>query len=187
MALSSAGSFCSRSRGSVPALKCWCADDAGAEFLAPNARTPWSAAASAGARPLQAPGSRAICARPGTAPGRPCAWRGSGSTCTNSAAHRSRRSVSSGALTLNSSTSRPLHRRRQRLVGLGRRIDQEEMRCRAPPAPAARRGATSAADLTVMRSSAKSVLSTRVSACASSMPTWAPAKGCSRVLRISRS
>ena len=35
-------------------------------------------------------------------------------------------------------------------------------------------GATSAGDFTLMRSSAKSIFSTRVSACASSMPTCAP-------------
>ncbi len=47
--------------------------------------------------------------------------------------------------------------------------------------------ATSSGDFTVMRSSAKSVLSTRVSAAASSIPICAPAKGWSRVLRMRRS
>ena len=54
-----------------------------------------------------APGCRAICATPDIAPGRPWSWRGS-AACARSRARRARGAAqSSGAVALNSSTSRP--------------------------------------------------------------------------------
>ena len=50
-----------------------------------------------------------------------------GKVCTTSRAQSSRRSQSSGAVALNSSTSRPFTACRQRPERLGRRIDDEEM------------------------------------------------------------
>ena len=84
-----------------------------------------------------------------------------GSVCTISRAQSSRRSQSSGAVALNSSTSRPRTACRQRLERFGRRIDDEEMDAAASRAPARQRRRTASADFTVMRSSAKSILSAR--------------------------
>ena len=109
-----------------------------------------------------------------------------GSVCTISRAHSSRRSQSSGAVALNSSTSRPAPP--PPAAGTLRRAHRRRRNgCLVPRAPAVTAGASASAEFTVMRSSAKSILSTRLSACASSIPTWAPTKGCSRVFRIMRS
>ncbi len=83
-----------------------------------------------------------------------------GSVCTISRAQRSRRSESSGAVALNSSASRPCT---AAASGLNASAGASTMKKWMPRASSAcsTAGATSSADFTVMRSSAKSVLSTR--------------------------
>ena len=97
----------------------------------------------------------------------------------------SRRNASSAAVALKIRTSRP---RTAAAKGLNASAGASTMKKWIPRASRActTAGATSAGDVTLIRSRAKSVFNTRVSACASSMPTCAPAKGRSRLLSTRR-